>query len=528
MAQSISMLTTSLSRTARLRGLAGRQAAITLVIALLGGLLVGGIELAIDWHEAKSQIEVSTQQSLDQVSSSAEEAAYQLNREQAANVVSGLLRNRNIARATLIDNFGSELATSGEETAGRSSWLEARLLDGQPERSRSLQYAVAAGGTTGTSPRADVGVLRISLDAAPISRSFLDLALTKLALRVTWALVLRFLLSLAFYRLVIRPLSLLRDDIDSIDPAAPGRSVLPVPARHQSDEFGQLVGTMNSLLHDFQRGLDARDKAEMQLAGINQSLELRVEERTHELKQTLAELELKRDAAEQAARVKAEFLATVSHELRTPMNGVLGFVDLIAMTDLTDEQTEYVSTIRSSGKLLLTIINDILDFSRLDSGRVEVLREPFDLSEAIADVRLQMSGRAAEKKLSLVFDDAGENAAMAVGDAIRIRQVLTNLIGNAIKFTATGGISIKRSTRNGRQRVDVRDSGIGIAPEHHDKLFVAFSQVDGSVTRRYGGTGLGLAISKRLVEAMGGTIGAESAAGEGSTFWFELPTAADS
>ena len=281
----------------------------------------------------------------------------------------------------------------------------------------------------------------------------------------------------------------------------------------RTDEMGQLVDGFNSMLEAIQ----ARDTM---LRQHSEQLEELVRERTREL-------EFAKLAAEEANRAKSDFLANMSHEIRTPMNAVLGMADLALDTPLAPKQREYLEVIQGQGKSLLRLLNDILDFSKIEADKLELEHIPFNLRELLDDLVDLYRDKVAEKGMELVLDVAGNVPHLLVGDPLRVRQVLVNLVSNALKFTEEGEIcltvSLERSLDNMAELlISVRDSGIGMNRSLHGSLFTAFSQADGSTTRRYGGTGLGLTITKRLVELMHGQIWVESELGQGSTFSFKI------
>ncbi|MBA3002358.1 MAG: response regulator [Desulfurivibrio sp.] len=244
-------------------------------------------------------------------------------------------------------------------------------------------------------------------------------------------------------------------------------------------------------------------------------------------KATESELVLARDAAEAASRAKDEFLANMSHEIRTPMNGILGTLQLMQDTKMDDEQKDYIRTAHSSAEALLSILNDILDFSKIAAYKMQLEDIPFSLRTVIGDLVTLLGNQSQDKNVAVVAEIDPQVPEMLLGDPTRMRQVLTNFMTNAIKFTEQGEVRVRvvcLSSFASRVvlRLEVRDSGIGISPEKQKDLFQSFTQADGSTTRKYGGTGLGLAIVRQLVLMMGGKIGVESEPGKGSTFWCEL------
>ncbi|MDA1325792.1 MAG: ATP-binding protein [Proteobacteria bacterium] len=310
------------------------------------------------------------------------------------------------------------------------------------------------------------------------------------------ALVLGLLFYLFLHIQAIRPITSIVQRIRSyVSGDLQAVSLLPLRSSSELEDLDQSVDTLREFI-------EARDRMETQL------------KISHQL-------------AEAGSQAKSDFLATMSHEIRTPMNGVLGMAGLLQRTDLSPQQQNYADKIVLSGETLMALLNNILDFSKIEANALDLEEIDFDLGKVLADVVSLMEPRAGEKGLSFDLEAASDLPSYLIGDAVRVRQILFNLIGNAIKFTQTGGIRVRvthTATSDGPYeiRFEVIDSGIGIPNEAQNAIFEKFSQADSSTTRVFGGTGLGLAISKQLAAMMGGAIGVHSSPGAGSNFWFTI------
>lgn len=316
------------------------------------------------------------------------------------------------------------------------------------------------------------------------------------------------------------------------DVTGPIRNMVNTVDRIRRGQLDSRVeGFMLGELHMLKNGINSMA---MSLTAYHEEMQQNIDQATFDLRETLeqmeiqnVELDLAKKRAQEAARIKSEFLANMSHELRTPLNGVIGFTRQMLKTELSATQNDYLQTIERSANNLLTIINDVLDFSKLEAGKLVLEHIPFALRETLDEVIVLLAPSAHEKGLELTLDVHNDVPEQVIGDSLRLQQVITNLLGNAVKFTETGNIDIRVELRNQLEHqveleVQIHDTGIGISERQQSQLFQAFRQADASISRRHGGTGLGLVITQKLVKEMNGDICFHSQLNRGSTFWFHI------
>ena len=437
-----------------------------------------------------------------------------VDRRQASATLAALEAQQDISAAVLYDRFGRPLAEyrAPSRLGAELPSLDDLGLDTLIDANRAGRFLLSRHMRVVHEVRHGelaVGAIMIEADLLPMWLEILA-SLVVIGLAMGAALLVSLGLARPLKRSIAEPIARL---IHAAQKVSASQNYGLRVQHKRSDELGVLIDSFNTMLAQIEdRGtalLHHRDELERQVG-------VRTEQ-----------LEKAKNAAEAASRAKSGFLATMSHEIRTPMNGVLGMTEMLLATELTEAQRSYTQLVKRSGEHLLVIINDILDFSKIEAGKLTIEYINFNLWDLLDDIHNVYTPQAAAKGLGCDFDIANDIPVAICGDPNRLRQIMANLIGNAIKFTNEGRIMARvRVAGEDAQRVtlgfEVHDTGIGISRDARARIFNAFSQADDSTTRKYGGTGLGLAISKQLVELMKGTIGVENAPRQGSIFWFTL------
>jgi signal transduction histidine kinase/CheY-like chemotaxis protein len=499
-----------------------KQARLTVLVGFILGTLLSLQQIGIDYASEDASINREILSLLEISHNPASRIAYNIDAELAQELTLGLLRSPAIIGAQLIDNNSTVLASVKRPGVQSGYRVISDFLFGANRQFEDRLYLDHL-------PTESLGTLRLDVDTYSFGNRFLRRAEVTLLNGFARSLLLTGILLALFYVMLTKPLVRVIRELSSRDPRSAESTSLECPTEHENDEIGVLVKVANQQFENIATEIQQRRNAENRLTDYLGQLENIVSARTAELKainsrlsQSNQELEVARRTALDMAEARSVFLANMSHEIRTPLNGLLGMIALSLDGPLNAEQQQQLSIAHDSGKVLVELLNDILDLSKFDAGQLELEHIPFDLGSLIEDTANLLSQNAAPSvELSCLIDP--RFPALVLGDPTRVRQIVSNLLSNALKFTRFGRVDVRLSTFGDGVRIEVCDTGIGIAQDAQVKIFQPFTQAGAGITRQFGGTGLGLALTYNLCEAMQGRLTISSEAGFGSQFCADLP-----
>jgi two-component system, sensor histidine kinase SagS len=499
-----------------------KQARLTVLVGFILGTLLSLLQIGIDYASEDASINREILSLLEISHNPASRIAYNIDAELAQELTLGLLRSPAIISAQLTDNNNTVLANVKRPGVQSGYRVISDFLFGANRQFEDRLYLDHL-------PTESLGTLRLDVDTYSFGNRFLRRAEVTLLNGFARSLLLTGILLALFYVMLTKPLVRVIRELSSRDPRSTESTSLECPTDHENDEIGVLVKVANQQFENIATEIQQRRNAENRLTDYLGQLENIVSARTAELKainsrlsQSNQELEVARSTALDMAEARSVFLANMSHEIRTPLNGLLGMIALSLDGPLNAEQQQQLSIAHDSGKVLVELLNDILDLSKFDAGQLELEHIPFDLGSLIEDTANLLSQNAAPSvELSCLIDP--QFPALVLGDPTRVRQIVSNLLSNALKFTRFGRVDVRLSTFGDGVRIEVCDTGIGIAQDAQVKIFQPFTQAGAGITRQFGGTGLGLALTYNLCEAMQGRLTISSEAGFGSQFCADLP-----
>ncbi|MBV4457442.1 response regulator [Pseudomonas sp. COR58] len=499
-----------------------KQARLTVLVGFILGTLLSLLQIGIDYASEDASINREILSLLEISHNPASRIAYNIDAELAQELTLGLLRSPAIISAQLTDNNANVLASVKRPEFQSGYRMVSDFLFGAKRRFEDRLYLDHL-------PNESLGTLSLEVDTYAFGSRFLRRAEVTLLNGFARSLILTGILLALFYVMLTKPLVRVIRELSGRDPRSAQPKPLECPNGHGNDEIGVLVGVANQQFENIATEIQQRRNAENRLTDYLAQLEDIVSARTAELKainnrlsQSNQELEVARSTALDMAEARSAFLANMSHEIRTPLNGLLGMIALSLDGPLSAEQQQQLSIAHDSGKVLVELLNDILDLSKFDAGQLELENIPFDLGSLIEDTANLLSQNAAPSvELTCLIDP--HFPALVLGDPTRVRQIVSNLLSNALKFTRFGRVDVRLTTHKDGVRIEVCDTGIGIAREAQVKIFQPFTQAGAGITRQFGGTGLGLALTHNLCEAMQGRLTISSEVGFGSQFCAELP-----
>ena len=501
-----------------------KQARLTVLVGFILGTLLSLIQIGIDYASEDASINREVNALLQISHNPASRIAYNIDSELALELTRGLLQSPAVIRARLIDNNETVLADVERPRLQDRYRPLSDFLFGEQRQFKARLYLTHM-------PEEYLGTLYLDVDTFAFGSRFLDRAGITLLNGFARSLVLTGILLALFYMMLTKPLVTVIGALSGSDPRKPRQTRLDCPHGHEHDEIGVLVKVANQQFVSMATEIDQRRTAENRLTQYLNELEDIVSARTNELKASNSSLSLSNQELEQArrraldmAQARAAFLANMSHEIRTPLNGMLGMIALALDSPLPSEQRQQLAIAHDSGKVLVELLNDILDLSKFDAGQLELERIPFDMGSMVEDTANLLSQNTAQS-VELTCLIARDFPSSVLGDPTRVRQIVSNLLSNALKFTRFGRVDVRLVSIVGGVRLEVRDTGIGIPEEAQARIFQPFTQAGAGITRQYGGTGLGLALTRNLCKAMQGHLHIRSEAGFGSCFSAELPLA---
>ncbi|WP_442915215.1 ATP-binding protein [Marinobacter sp. SS21] len=482
------------------------------------GLVLNLSQVTLDFFQAREAMDEDIQALMKISRSPASQIAYNIDVRLAEELLDGLLQHPAIIDTRIIDPDGRTLAAASESSPdSRYRWVSDLLFGSSRFYADQLSVPQLA--------NIPLGQLAITIDTYHYGLSFLQRAGYTLASGFIKSLVLSVMLLLLFYFMLTKPMLKVVKALSKVDTESPEKIRLPVPLKHLDDEIGLMINIVNDHLGTIDSSLAQLRAAETAMKNYSSQLESEVVDRTREISEknealqrgNRALIKAKEDAVRRA-RSRAAFLANMSHEIRTPLNGVLGMLSLALEGELATGQRDRLEIAYNAGQSLLGLLNDILDISKVEAGKLNLEVIPFSLRRLVEECAALHAQQARRKHIDLVADLEPDLAETFLGDPTRTRQIINNLLSNAIKFTNTGEVRIQVKQANGKVRLEVIDTGIGMSAEGLNRIFAPFAQADSDTTRLYGGTGLGLTLCRQLVERMHGQILLDSEPDRGTHF----------
>jgi signal transduction histidine kinase/ActR/RegA family two-component response regulator len=497
----------------------------TVLVAMALGLVLNLIQITHDYFSARESMEEEVRALMRISHSPASQIAYNINIRLAEELLDGLLQHPATREAKILDAEGRTMSAASQSLpSSRYRWLSNQLFGESRVFSTELQV-----------PQLEdlpLGRLQLTIDTYHYGIQFLERAAYTLLIGLVKSLALSAVLLAIFYFVLTRPMMGMINTLGRVKASSPEKIRLPVPENHRHDEIGTMVGIVNQHLEHMESNVAQLKAAKSAMKNYSSQLEREVKDRTREISEknqalqqgNRALVKAKEDAMRRA-RSRADFLASMSHEIRTPLNGLLGMLDLALDSTHDRAQRNRLEIALNAGHSLLDLLNDILDVSKVEAGKLSLEKIPFSVRALIEETATLHAHQAHRKQIDLVNETGPDLPEMFLGDPTRTRQILNNLLGNAIKFTETGAIRVRARYTGTQLTLEVIDTGIGMSPDAQKHIFSAFSQAGPDTSRRYGGTGLGLALCRQLVERMEGQITVSSQPGSGSHFNVTLPLA---